>query len=174
MDELEHYLSLIRKNLDKKSYNEETKQKILETIREKYTDSPIFEPIVDDEEPLTRLNYDSNVINNCFGIENKGFRAIDFTPRMNRVDCLRKCYANSVSPFSPDETVDPLNEKGRYGWTPLHEAVASGDYAQVADLLKKGANPYATDNSGQTPFMLARMASHVAMLAFLELWGIKS
>ena len=172
MDGLEHFLSLIEKNLDNKSYSEETKKKILDKIRKKYEDSEIFKS-TQEEEQLT-LEYDYSLpVNNCFGITNEGFRSLDYTSRPHRVNCLRNCYAASISPFPPEETVKFVDEKGRFGRTPLHEAVDDGDYVQVAYLLKNGANPYMSDNNGHTPHMLARLKNNQAMIAFLSLWGIK-
>jgi ankyrin repeat protein len=47
---------------------------------------------------------------------------------------------------------DGLNRKGRFGYTPLHEAVVSEDIAGIKSLLARGADKMIRDNGDNTPF----------------------
>jgi ankyrin repeat protein len=53
------------------------------------------------------------------------------------------------------------------GTTPLHEAVYQGDAAEVARLLKAGADPAATNVFGANPMMLAAQRGDAALLRLL-------
>ena len=50
----------------------------------------------------------------------------------------------------------------------LIQACASGDVAAVADLVsEKNADPFASDESGRTPFGVALEAGHIEVIKFL-------
>ena len=59
------------------------------------------------------------------------------------------------------------NRKGVFGYTPLHEAVASG-HAKVLDfLLKKAGDVNCRANSGYTPLHLAASSGHAECVRVL-------
>jgi ankyrin repeat protein len=59
-----------------------------------------------------------------------------------------------------------VNQRDRYGWTPLMGAVTSGNPALVRWLLERHADPNIVDNGGTTAL---EMAVHEGNLALLEL-----
>tara|TARA_R110000737_G_scaffold352161_1_gene397031 strand:+ start:183 stop:782 length:600 start_codon:yes stop_codon:yes gene_type:complete len=63
------------------------------------------------------------------------------------------------------ESINALNKNGN---TPLMEAAASGDINEVNNLLKLGANPHITDDSGMTARSRAKNLGHDEILAILD------
>jgi ankyrin repeat protein len=55
----------------------------------------------------------------------------------------------------------------RYGRTPLHEAVLSGDLAEVMRLLREGSDASAPDDDGWTPLHVAAQGWHADVVAVL-------
>lgn len=165
----EHFIKIIEQNLAQKEYDAPTRKRILNLIQDRYKDSEIFKPIedcVEDEEIVSDF-LSSRA--NTFGSD--GFACLDEVPRQDRVEVLRKCYEDHP-PFRPSETIQPINEKGKFGRTLLHEAVMSSDKSAISRLLKKGANPYAKDNNGNTPLTLAKFNEDTGIVDFLVGLGI--
>lgn len=80
----------------------------------------------------------------------------------DRIDKLRSALIIDPDTEPEDSTActepvpvgvsDDLNRKGRFGYTPLHEAVVAGDAETVRSLLGRGANKTIRDNGGNTPY----------------------
>ncbi|MCG2660701.1 MAG: ankyrin repeat domain-containing protein [Kiritimatiellae bacterium] len=60
---------------------------------------------------------------------------------------------------SEPQTQDPLNARGKDGWTPLMRALSSGDLAKVKVLIANCADVNAGGNGGWTPLMVAAFGS---------------
>lgn len=60
-----------------------------------------------------------------------------------------------------------VNQKGRYGRCPLHEASELGKSALVTLLLKAGAQPDPRSNFGLTPLALAAQGGHLEVMEIL-------
>jgi hypothetical protein len=52
-------------------------------------------------------------------------------------------------------------------WTDLHDAAYKGDVERVKKLLKKGKNPNARDEYGDTPLHWAALKGHVDVVKLL-------
>ena len=172
MSEYEDFIGNVKKNLARKRrFNKKKKQAILKAIEEKYTNSGLFTPvsqIIEDTENIRNLLHART---NCFGPK-EGFPNIDDIPREDRVPALRKCYEDCPV-FPQRATINPLNERGLFGRTPLHEAVISENRKAVSKLIHQGANTYKKDNNGHTPLMLAKFNEQDDMVEFLEDLGIE-
>ncbi len=66
------------------------------------------------------------------------------------------------------EYQNPLNEKGKFGRTKLHEAVLTGTLDEVKNLISQGAQVRAKDNSGYTPLILARLNGKKEIAEYLK------
>jgi ankyrin repeat protein len=53
------------------------------------------------------------------------------------------------------------------GWTDLHSAASAGDAERVRELLKKGADPNAKNEYGNTPLHEAASRGHVDVVRLL-------
>jgi len=165
------FISIIEKNLTDKKYDIQTQRRMLAKIQEHFKNSEIFKPLsqyLEDEEVVGDFLH---VVVNCFGQFGEGFAGIDDVPREDRVGVLRKCYTK-CSPFSDSEMIQPINERGQYGRTLLHEAVIASDRKAIVELLKKGANPYMVDNNGNTPLAMARFNENENMVGYLMRLGV--
>lgn len=152
------FTEIVERNLAEKDYDEEIRRKILDRIKAKY--KSFFEVIDTEEDFLSGEN--------CFGNDG-GFVGLEGLDRDERVLHLRKCYERTGPVFPIKQIIsNPLNEKGRYGRTALHDAVVESDQEKVIDLLKRGADPGLKDNNGHTPLMMAKFSGDLPMARFLR------
>ena len=70
-------------------------------------------------------------------------------------------------PTTPKKVKNP-SVSTRYGYTPLHIAVASYNIKLTKLLLSKGADPFRTDTSGLTPLDLAKQLKHPKLIKLLD------
>jgi len=74
------------------------------------------------------------------------------------------------------QTIRYIEERGwlvnenlnNYGWTALHLAAFQGDSDLVEYLLRKGADSTLTNNSGNTPLMLAEHKGNSEVYGLLK------
>lgn len=66
------------------------------------------------------------------------------------------------------EYQNPLNEKGKFGRTKLHQAVLTGTLEDIKNLIAQGAEVKAKDNSGYTPLVLARLNGKKEIAEYLK------
>lgn len=85
-------------------------------------------------------------------------------PNFNTDDYLKKLLNYPTS----TKKVKKHSEIIRYGYTPLHIAVASYNTKLTQLLLSKGANPRKTDTSGLTPIELAKQLKVHKMIKLLQ------
>jgi len=69
--------------------------------------------------------------------------------------------------------VDPVNEQGDFGYTPLHRAILDGNIDQVEDLLAEGADPYIRTNGGHTALAFARLEGQNEIVELLLLLDVE-
>jgi ankyrin repeat protein len=62
---------------------------------------------------------------------------------------------------------DP-NARQQNGYTPLHEAVLTGNTELARLLLAHGANPHLSDDDGDSPLQLAHIREHAELCAVLD------
>jgi hypothetical protein len=79
---------------------------------------------------------------------------------------------HAISKFNPKA----LEAPDKLGWTPLHEAVRSGNVETVKFLLSRGADKNLATNSGTTPLWISRhfLGKEHAMTEYLEELGATS
>ena len=172
MGDYEKFLKIIQENLNRNGWDEEAKQRIFNRIEQKYKNSELFAPIVfstENSETLKPFNFTRE---NCFGEEN-GFNLQPTKTWDEHLLELRRCYAESRPVFRPEEQFDnPLNEKGRFGRTLFHDAVAVCDLAKLQSLFESGADTHIVDNNGHTPLMFAKLNGMQEVVSFLQSLGI--
>jgi len=167
MSNYEKFMHIISDNLNAGEYDEVKRKRIYDTIAAKYKDSELFQDVLcvteDDSEFLI-----GETKQNIFG-EN-GFEGLDGLPRHERVEWLSHCYENVAEKVFYIYK-NPIDIKGRFGRTELHEAVLSSDFGLVSSLIKNGAQTDIRDNGGCTPLMLACLDENNKMVAWLNLLG---
>ncbi|KAJ8681724.1 hypothetical protein QAD02_017516 [Eretmocerus hayati] len=99
----------------------------------------------------------------------KGFRGVErplFVAASNpHMKCLKFLLKSGL--FN-------VNERDYFGCTPLHKAAYCENENNVRLLLEHGADPNATSNHGETPFMIAKREKYHKHMNFLRNYGAKS
>lgn len=71
-------------------------------------------------------------------------------------------------PVKVETPIDLLNKRGKYGYTPLMQAVVDKDLGLITQLLAKGADPSIKDNGGMTALEKAKRANDKQIVSLLE------
>ncbi len=96
-------------------------------------------------EIIKKISYDDNII---FELTNNGKSPLHLAIEYQLyyiTELLMKLEINRID--SADVDI-----KDNFGWTPLHYAVKTKNKEIIQLMLNYGANPYLTNNTGQTPF----------------------
>lgn len=90
-----------------------------------------------------------------------------------RIMFYREYYDKQIAKLNEEDDelsndiIDPINERGNMGRTPIIQAEIDGDMETVKRLLIEGADPYIKDNAGLNAIEIAIIEG---MEEFVELW----
>lgn len=87
-----------------------------------------------------------------------------WTPLMRAIDTDHPATAQDLLSGST-LTIDRVNDQGQ---TALHLAAANGILPVARQLMKRGSDPEQRDNTGRTPYDLARAAGHEELARLLR------
>jgi len=172
----DEFVERIRNRLKGRGFTREQITFHIDRLIERYKDSPIFGEleIIDDGE---FDDFEDGVKDLTIADENyeAGLPFIVLKQTYNelierRIHQLIKYYEDwqritGVILFPDDEIifVDPIDEPGLFGRTPLIEAAFNGDLDKVNELIDLGADIGVKDNSGNDALQVANLNGHEAI-----------
>ncbi|MFW6173767.1 MAG: ankyrin repeat domain-containing protein [Elusimicrobiota bacterium] len=187
MDMMQEFLSKISENLEKKNISRNKKEVIIEVVKEKYKDSPIFfdvESDIEDEEiDSTEIITNDNIetpsddkfqsIMGQMNLIEAGEDSKEIESREERIKYWQEYYKDkNVFPSEDMISTEEIDNRGDFGRTALHNAVLQNDTDNIKELVQQGADVTIKDNSGNTPYRLALLEDCEDAIKALEELGV--
>jgi hypothetical protein len=156
-------------------YNKEF-QKRLKTVEDKYKHFSVFDPSYnfDEDEDIELEHNDIGEVVSDGNQECVIASPIELLSREDKIKGLQAFYdSKNLFPKRWIMEASPMNTKGQFGRTPLHEAVLKQDLDAIKKLLQDGADATLTDNNGHTPLVVARLERFKKVIHLMKKMGIK-
>jgi hypothetical protein len=135
-----------------------TRRRMLQQLICKNKSDPIFTPLCEDEIGLGDWGLDT--------YQEKKER---------RIRDLQCKYGDCFWGDNTDADQIKIHDiKGRWGRTPLHEAVIAEDLEEMEQLVQKGENVKIRDNNGHTPMQMAIFHSKKEVIERLNELGVST